>query len=792
MSPAISLLKKKWLGSVRMPSHIRARRLPAKAVSAVVLALSLMVGAGVATTSAAPDTSSDSQLDSQRMLLESDTLIYDLDDQKVTAVGSVAIYYANHVVTADKVEVDRRAKTVTAIGNVILTDPSGNVVRSDHVQLSDDLSEGLIQQLELRTAEGAAFRASRVVRTVNDRTEFDDGVYEACVDCDGIPGKKPLWTIKARKVIHKQADKTVTLQDATFEFAGMPIAWLPRLTQPDPTVRRKTGFLIPTPVYKETLGAGITVPYFWALAPNMDFTFRPAVYSKQGFLADVEWRHRVDNGKYTVRLAGIDQASPGAFSGSSGDTDWRGAIFSTGDFKINKQWSWGWDVAVASDRAFLHDYDLPKASNDAAISDIYLTGIGDRNYFDARFYGIFVQQEDDPTTGLPQDVDLQEKQPFVHPVVDYSGILEQPVFGGQLSYDTNFTSLTREKDDIFSFNGGLNQRFRGVGGTFSRLSVDTLWKRQVTDSLGQVFTPFVGLNADAFFLNTWSSSTAGLSDDQVIGRVMPMVGLEYRFPFLVTSPSTSSVISPVAQLIARPNEMSVGDVPNEDAQSLVFDETSLFDINKFSGFDRTEGGTRLNVGFTQTTDFAWGGSLSSVIGQSFQIAGQNSYAVNNIYETGSDSGLESDASDYVAGLTLDTAQGLLFGARARFDHSSFEVARAEAQVVGLAGPLTTSLTYAFLDAQPDLGVDKRSEIQGAANLQLTRNWRMFGTARFDIINDDFVRTGIGFGYDEESFSASVAYTEDRTDSTDGTNRTIFFRLGFKTLGDVSTSADLQN
>jgi Organic solvent tolerance protein OstA len=777
MSASMSLLK---------PS---VRRRAGLLLSISVLAL-VALAAPPAQGQTADPASATAQVPPERMMLEADTLIYDLENDRVSAVGRVVIYYGGYVVMSDRVEVDRNAKTVSAVGSVHMTDPTGNVVEAGAVELADDLSAGIIESLELLTRERTAFRARRATRSDDDVTVFEEGEYEACVNCDGVPGKKPIWTIKAKRVVHRQGEKTVTLEDATFEFAGVPIAWVPKLTQPDPSVKRRSGFLIPNPTFDQDLGFGLTVPYFWALAPNMDVTFRPAAYSRQGVLADVEWRHRVDNGEYSLRVAGIRQASPGAFTGTTGDTDWRAAVYSTGRFAINQRWNWGWNVTVASDRSFLDDYDLPNASNDAATSSLYLTGFGDRSLFDAHLYGFFVQQEDDASTGLPQDVSLQSKQPFVHPVVDYEKILDRPVFGGEVSITSNFTSLTRQKDDVYSFDNGNAERFRGVGGTFSRASIELMWKRQMTDPLGQVFTPFAGVSADAFFLDTWDDSTSGLASNDVLARATPVIGLEYAYPFLVSGPFGDSVIAPTAQIVARPSERLIGEVPNEDAQSLVFDESSLFDIDKFSGFDRREGGTRLNLGFRQTTNLATGGSISAIAGQSFHLAGENSYAASNIYATGVDSGLESDRSDYVAGLVFNTNVGLLAGARARFDDETFNVRRAEAQVLALSGPLTTSLTYVYLEDQPDLGVPQRSEMQGAASLRLSERWRLFGAARYDIVNDDFVRNAVGIGYDDEAFSASISYSEDRTSSSENTDRTVFLRLGFRTLGDVSTSADL--
>ena len=100
---------------------------------------------------------------------------------------------------------------------------------------------------------------------------------------------------------------------------------------------------------------------------------------------------------------------------------------------------------------------------------------------------------------------------------------------------------------------------------------------------------------------------------------MPGVGLEYRYPLISTSAFGQQIIEPIAQLIVRPNEVIPKLQPNEDAQSLVFDETNLFAWDKYSGYDRIEGGTRLNYGAQYTANFANGG-YANIVGGEFDPA----------------------------------------------------------------------------------------------------------------------------------------------------------------------------
>ena len=127
--------------------------------------------------------------------------------------------------------------------------------------------------------------------------------------------------------------------------------------------------------------------------------------------------------------------------------------------------------------------------------------------------------------------------------------------------------------------------------------------------------------------------------DSTVGRVMPAVGLEYRYPFISVQSWGTQTIEPIAQLIVRPNETAIGKLPNEDAQSLMFDDSNLFSVNKFSGWDRVEGGTRLNAGVQYTAQFNRAGFVNVLFGQSYHLFGQNSFAVADTVNTGLSSGL---------------------------------------------------------------------------------------------------------------------------------------------------------
>ena len=180
--------------------------------------------------------------------------------------------------------------------------------------------------------------------------------------------------------------------------------------------------------------------------------------------------------------------------------------------------------------------------------------------------------------------------------------------------------------------------------------------------------------------------------DSNLVRAMPTVGLEYRYPFISVQSWGTQTIEPIAQVIARPNEPQVGKWPNEDAQSLIFDDSNLFHVDKFSGWDRVEGGGRANYGLTYTAQFNRGGFFNALFGQSYSLW-DNSFAQGGIANAGLDSGLDTTRSDYVARASYQPNSTYKFTSRFRFDNDTFAVSgRSSKQApISIAGASACSM-----------------------------------------------------------------------------------------------------
>ena len=278
-----------------------------------------------------------------QMLLEADELIYDRDGSTITAAGGVRIEYGGNQLVAKKVTYQQKTGRLLAEGNVEIIQPDGNRIYADKIDITDDFKDGFVNALRVETIDNTRFAAESAERVGGEVTTFNQGVYTACEPCKDNPDKPPLWQIKSRKIIWDGRKHTIRFERPRLEFFGVPLAFLPFLEIADPTVKRKTGFLLPSVTSKTELGIGVKVPFYLALSPSYDVTLYGTYYSRQGFLGEAEWRQRLNTGSYSVKLAGIDQREPGAFGAGTVDRAaeqrWMGG--SKGQFQINPRWTFG-------------------------------------------------------------------------------------------------------------------------------------------------------------------------------------------------------------------------------------------------------------------------------------------------------------------------------------------------------------------------------------------------------------------------------------------------------------------
>lgn len=786
------------------------------------------------------------------MVVEANSVVYNDQAHSVTAEGDAQIYYQGKVLEADHVTYFKDTGRVLAEGSVKLTDPEGTVTHADKMELTGDFKQGFVDSVRADTKERTHISASRSEKIDADTTVFHKGTYTACPSCAEHPERAPIWRLRAQRVVHKNNEQMLYYEGATFELYGLPIAYFPFLSMADPSVTRQSGFLAPKVFYKSTLGYGVGTPYFWVLAPNMDVTLTPAYLSRQGFLGEIEFRHRLENGYYYIQASGIHQQDDSAFAAQpwgSGNQTNRGEITSQGAIWLSQNWKFGWDVARVSDKWFLNDYGMPNPVLSGNFfretsSTVYLTGQGDRGYFDLRGFSF---------QGMA-NFDYQPQLAAVWPILDYNKAIDiapEKTFGigGQITIDANFTSSSASLasyqqvgaislDNLYGLHpvcvNPLTGKsdytpgsclVRGIGGSYTSGTIQLSWQRKYIDPLGEVITPFAFMRANGNYLSYDTSGSATFGTDtiansyqsnfftnnnQFMGSVTPGVGVDWRYPILARTPLGSLVVEPIAQVIARPNTQISNTIVNMDAQSLVFDDSNLFEWNKYSGYDRFETGVRANYGAQFTLDMNKNGYLNAMFGQSAQLAGTNSYATPDAANIGLDSGLNTRLSDYVGRVTYTPNSNYSFVAKARFNEANWALDRLDVSGHAHYGPLDLSAQFANYTQQPLIGyVFRREGLQLATRYDVLEHYFLSGNVNFDLSRHYYYPSylptaqpvfsiatwGLGMGYNDDCTKLALYYINQISDMYGNPpvyarNQTILLTLDLRTLGDIKAPISL--
>lgn len=715
-----------------------ARRLRACALGAALLLGAILPAAA-------------QRLEEGPVLLTADEMSYDQNSSVVTARGNVEITSGDRILLADEVTYDQRSDTVIATGNVSVTETDGTVIFADRVELSDQLREGSVQAFRALLSDESRLVANTAERTDGNLTMLNDAVYSPCDLCADDPTRAPLWQLRARKVTHDQLAKQVTYRDARLEVYGVPVLYSPYFSHPDPSVKRKSGFLAPSFQRSSVLGTAVETPYYYVVNPSIDLTIAPKITSDEGPILGGEFRQRTQTGRYEFQGTITYPDQRNAFNQKTGRKDERGYVKGKGKFDYDETWAYGFNVHRATDDTFLRRYRI--SNEDTLTSRAYVEGINGRNYAAVNSYAFQgLRANDDPG-----------QTPLVLPMADYNYVGAPGRFGNSLRFDANALMLTR--------NEGTDSR---------RLVTNTRWQLPYYGNLGEVVTFAGELRADGYLVNDRrpdpQNPLAG-SQEGFVGRAVPQASVDWRLPFVRHDATAQHVIEPIVVGIISPNGGNPAKIPNEDSINFEFDDTNVFATNRFPGYDRIEGGARLNYGVKYGIYGDTGYYASALLGQILRARADDTFAQQT--------GLESNSSDYVGRFDFSPNELIQFFNRFRLDRNNLAIQRNELGFDLGNARHRIGLTYVSLSRELTT-TDTRAREEAAIYGQtaISRYWSLTGRTRQDLTeaNGGTINYGLGLIYEDECFAAFMEFEREFISDRDVEPSTsVSFRIRLKNL-----------
>ncbi|WP_106002642.1 LPS-assembly protein LptD [Magnetospirillum gryphiswaldense] len=691
--------------------------------------------------------------------LTADQITHDRELGIVTAKGRVEIAQINRTLVADTVSYNLKQDIIAASGNVIITEPGGEVVFADYFELTGDFKDGVASEIKVILADSSRLGAVSGTRIGGNRTDFDKGVYTACQPCRRDPGRRPLWELKAERVTHNQADQEIEYRDAWLEFAGIPVMYTPYMAHPDPTVRRRTGFLMPSAGMSSNLGTNVSVPYFWAIDSNQDLTFTPRFLFPNSSSTSVP---DLDNKGRSV-LQRVVLSGEHRWAGMNGETktnasltadkytaDLRGHVDAVGRFDISNVWRAGYQVQRSSDDTYTGIYGYSFQRNQPWLtSRPYVEGFGRRNY--ALLEGFSYQ-------GLRQQDDLGAS-PLVLPHATFSHVGMPSSRGGYWSVDADTLSYARSE--------GLSA---------NRLSTQVAWNRPFMGRMGDMTNLTASLRGDAYHADHLDNNDGSANS----GRIIPQVAATWRQPFIRRNATMPQVLEPMLMVAASPNGGNPRQLPNEDSQTFELDEINALMPNRMTGLDRVEGGIRGGYGLRWAA-YPWrGGFINAQVAQGWRARKDSTFAPGQ--------GFNDYLSDYVGRFDIAPAGNISLLNRVRLDKETLALRRNENTLVIGSPLLQMATTYLMLEKSGNGSqtFDRRHALVNTLTSRISRNWMASATVSSNLLDGGEIQSwGAKATYADECFAFVSDFRRTTTsDRDDYSGYQLTFNIVFKTLADL--------
>ncbi|MDE2238870.1 MAG: LPS-assembly protein LptD [Rhodospirillales bacterium] len=692
-----------------------------------------------------------------------DTLSYNKPGNIITAAGHVTAIQNGQTLHADKVTIDRNTNIVTASGHVVLVQPDGTTVYANHVVLSDNMKNAVMKSVAARLAQNARIIANGGERYDAKIDELSKPVYSACDLCKSDPRSPPTWAIRATSATRDLEHKMIEFRNATLLMKGVPVFWLPYMSEPDPSVKRKTGLLIPSIGATSQLGAFVVIPYYITLGKSADLTLAPVFATKQGPALKADYREAFNQGTLDVKLSG------GHDRGKFGDS-----VFANGTFDLNDAWRAGFAFNRASNPQYLDDFSiLPNASY--LESNVYLEGFG---------AGSYARIDAETFQGLVVSVN-QSELPIVAPYGQYHFVSRPDAWGGTFRVDMNAFNVLRDvgtNTRRIAFIPSYSLPFMlpaGIVGT-ARLQLDSAYYN--SDKLNQ-------------------QPNYSLSQQASIGRAQPYGAVMLRWPFIrATRHWGSQLIEPIVQLVASPNT-GISDnskIPNEDSLDLEFSDANLFSLNRYPGIDRLEGGSRVDYALHAAWYLPGGMTLDGLIGQSYRFHKDLVYLP--------ESGLQDNVSDIVTRAVVAPTPWFNISYRGRFSHHSFGNRMTDLTANFGNSRLAVSGGYLYTNTNPYTLYDNLTLGQSPnlnpppeyfqprqeATLNLSTQdgpWNFSGGGQRNLKTGHFDEVNASVGWQNDCFGVSMIYYKRFTSfNLDNGSTLVLLQFTFKTLGTVGFNA----
>ncbi len=679
-----------------------------------------------------------------------DTITSDAAAGILTATGNVTLEQGRLKLTADRVDYTRKTGTATALGNVTFQDQSGNKHYAEFIELESEFSRAFAEPVISQLADKAWIGSDSITHEKDKNTVFQGARYTPC-DCDFIGGETPVWEINTSSTEHNAQTKIIEHHNVVMKAYGVPIFYLPYLSQPDWTIDRHSGLLSPTISFSSDSGTNYAQPYYWVTGETHDIQFTSHILGNKGFALQTDFRQRWDNSKLNARIIG------GHLNTYKENRQNVAAIDAEFVTKLGTDWNMAMRLYRASQDTFMRRYGF----DDAEIlkSSFLAEQLGDNRYSRIEAYDI----QDLTSTSDP------EKEPRVLPSVFHERYIETPYDGLDLRLrlsalrlnDDDATDLTRWTSELYARNNRKTSigLFGGVIGFEGRMGLQ----------YRNIKTPTNG--------TTYTGELASASVS---------VGMEWQRPIAVRLAERVAIIEPKIKLVSTRATDKSAEIPNRDSADFHLDEANLFLLHRVQGEDYNITNTRVDGGVSLSLYDPYLGDVSGFVGSSYRLSGTTPIGLNAAAE-------DDRQSDILASVSIKPNPKTKLAASGRFHPRNLSLNEANLNATAEFDKTKIAISYQQLsNSFFDSADEEIEEIAIDFQQDLGQGWlaKIQHTHDLSDNTDDVSSSSLQLDYNggfQDCLNISIGYTRDNDNDRDiQPIDKIYVLFKFKYLGSVKS------
>ena len=365
----------------------------------------------------------------------------------------------------------------------------------------------------------------------------------------------PDWELQSEEFVHDKKNKVFEYKNSWLKIFDKKIFYFPFFSHPDPTVKRKSGFLVPVYGSSNNLGSWVNIPYYKVINEEKDITFNPRIYADDKFILQSEYRQAFENSNLV---------SDFSFNNDGKNTNTH--IFAKVDGNLNSKTEFDFRYQDVSNDNYLKIHSLSSSSNLIENESLLTTQLNVSNTID-------VDTQLDTNFTVYEDLSKKESDRFQYilpnftltkniPIPDsYNGNFQFVSSGFQKNYDTNKYESLLINDFLFESN-------KVILGPGLLSNYDVLIK-----------------NFNSYTEN--SSSYTEKEEYEVFGSLL----LKSSFPLKKVNEYSKNYLKPIIALRYSPN-----DTKNISDKDVRIDYNNIFSLNRIGNNEIVEGGKSASIG----------------------------------------------------------------------------------------------------------------------------------------------------------------------------------------------------